>query len=45
MATTKAKPEPRPKPDFLVDEDHLKCQNGEGEISLDLRVPIELPAR
>lgn len=41
MATTKANPEPGPKPDFLVVENHLKCQTDEGEISLDLRVPIE----
>lgn len=39
--TAKTKPEPGPKPDFLVVEDHLKCQTSEGEISLDLRVPIE----
>ncbi|QLD10891.1 hypothetical protein [Microbacterium oleivorans] len=37
-ATTR---EPGPKPDFLVVEDHLKCQTSEGEISLDLRIPIE----
>lgn len=42
MATaTKNKPEPGPKPDFLVVENHLKCQTEEGEISLDLRIPIE----
>jgi hypothetical protein len=32
--------EPGPKPDFLVVEDALKCQTPEGEISLDLRLPI-----
>lgn len=36
-----AKREPGPKPDFFVVEDHLKCQTQEGEISLDLRVPLE----
>lgn len=42
MATaTKTKPEPGPKPDFFVVEDHLKCQTPEGEISLDLRIPIK----
>lgn len=42
MATsTKTKPEPGPKPEFLVVENHLKCQTEEGEISLDLRIPIE----
>ncbi|OZD48574.1 hypothetical protein CH252_18760 [Rhodococcus sp. 06-1477-1B] len=39
MATRTA--EPGPKPDFLVVEDHLKCQTAEGEVSLDLRIPIE----
>lgn len=38
---TKTKPEPGPKPDFFVVEDHLKCQTPEGEVSLDLRIPIE----
>lgn len=37
MATTKT---PGPKPDFLVVEDHLKCQTNEGELSLDLRIPL-----
>ncbi|KQT75404.1 hypothetical protein [Microbacterium sp. Leaf436] len=37
----RAKPEPGPKPDFFVVEDHLKCQTPEGEVSLDLRIPIE----
>jgi hypothetical protein len=32
---------PGPKPDFLVVEDHLKCQTNEGEVSLDLRIPIK----
>ncbi|WP_367147224.1 hypothetical protein AB0870_08380 [Microbacterium proteolyticum] len=41
MASAKPKPEPGPKPDFFVVEDHLKCQTSEGEISLDLRIPIE----
>lgn len=40
MTTTKSKPEPGPKPDYLVVEDHLKCQTGEGEISIDLRIPL-----
>jgi hypothetical protein len=38
--TAKKTPEPGPKPDFLVVEDHLKCQTSEGEISIDLRIPI-----
>lgn len=44
MATTakpKTKPEPGPKPEFFVVEHLLKCQTDDGEISLDLRVPIE----
>lgn len=42
MATsTKTKPEPGPKPEFFVVENHLKCQTEEGEVSLDLRIPIE----
>jgi hypothetical protein len=32
---------PGPKPDYLVVEDHLKCQTSEGEISLDLRIPLD----
>jgi hypothetical protein len=32
---------PGPKPDFLVVDDHLKCQTGEGEISIDLRIPLK----
>lgn len=35
------KPEPGPKPKFLVVEKHLKCQTDEGELSIDLRIPIE----
>lgn len=38
MPTSKT---PGPKPDFLVVEDHLKCQTSEGEVSLDLRIPID----
>ncbi|PPF64538.1 hypothetical protein C5E11_03865 [Clavibacter michiganensis] len=34
-------PEPGPKPDYLVVEDHLKCQTREGEISIDLRIPLK----
>lgn len=41
MTTPKTKPEPGPKPDFLVVEDHLKCQTSEGEVSIDLRIPIK----
>lgn len=41
MTVAKKTPEPGPKPDYLVVEDHLKCQTAEGEISLDLRIPIE----
>ena len=37
MATVKT---PGPKPAFLVVEDHLKCQTNEGEISIDLRIPL-----
>ncbi|WP_022886359.1 hypothetical protein [Glaciibacter superstes] len=40
MATAKTAT-PGPKPDFLVVEDHLKCQTNEGEKSLDLRIPLE----
>lgn len=36
----KPKPEPGPKPDFLVVEDHLYCQTNEGEKVLDLRVSL-----
>jgi hypothetical protein len=32
---------PGPKPDFLVVDDHLKCQTSEGEISIDLRIPLK----
>ena len=39
--TTKTPPEPGPKPDYLVVEDHLKCQTNEGEISIDLRIPLK----
>jgi hypothetical protein len=38
MAVSKT---PGPKPDFLIVEDHLKCQTSEGEISIDLRIPLE----
>ncbi|CAD5999229.1 hypothetical protein [Agreia sp. COWG] len=44
MTTAKAvktAPEPGPKPDYLVVEDHLKCQTNEGEISIDLRIPLK----
>jgi hypothetical protein len=41
VTTPKAKPTPGPKPDYLVVEDHLKCQTNEGEISIDLRIPLE----
>ena len=41
MTTAKAKPQAGPKPDFLVVEDHLKCQTSEGEKSIDLRIPLE----
>jgi hypothetical protein len=34
------KTEPGPKPEYLVVEDHLKCQTPEGEVSIDLRIPI-----
>lgn len=37
MTTSKT---PGPKPDYLVVEDHLKCQTNEGEVSLDLRIPL-----
>lgn len=40
MAAAKTTPEPGPKPEFLVVEDHLKCQTNEGEISIDLRIPL-----
>ncbi|WIB25429.1 hypothetical protein [Curtobacterium sp. MCSS17_015] len=33
-------PTPGKKPEFLVVENSLKCQTEEGEISLDLRLPI-----
>ena len=38
MAVSKT---PGPKPDFLIVEDHLKCQTGEGEISIDMRIPLD----
>ncbi|TFD58034.1 hypothetical protein E3T43_07235 [Cryobacterium sp. Hh7] len=41
MATAKTAPTPGPKPDFLVVENHLKCQTGDGEVSLDLRISLE----
>jgi hypothetical protein len=37
----KTTPEPGPKPDYHVVEDHLKCQTSDGEISIDLRIPLE----
>lgn len=39
-APKRTTPEPGPKPDFLIVEDHLKCQTAEGEISIDLRIPL-----
>lgn len=39
MASTPKK-NPGPKPDYLVVEHNLHCQTGEGEIVLDLRLPI-----
>ncbi|MGL3804721.1 hypothetical protein ACSYDW_01350 [Paeniglutamicibacter sp. R2-26] len=36
----KPKAEPGPKPAVLVVENTLKCQTSEGEISLDLRIPL-----
>lgn len=41
--TTKPKtpPTPGPKPDFAIVEKHLKCQTDEGEVSIDLRIPLE----
>jgi hypothetical protein len=39
--TGKRTPEPGPKPKFLVVEHTLKCQTGDGEKSIDLRVPFE----
>jgi hypothetical protein len=41
IMTTAKKPTPGPKPEFFVIEDHLKVQTGEGEISIDLRIPFE----
>jgi hypothetical protein len=38
--TTKTTPEPGPKPDYVVVENHLKCQTDEGEISIDMRIPL-----
>lgn len=38
---TKSAREPGPKPDYAVVENHLKCQTDEGEISIDLRIPID----
>ena len=40
MAAPKIKPEPGPKPEFLVVEHSLHAQTEEGEIVLDLRLPI-----
>jgi hypothetical protein len=39
--TAKRTPEPGPKPKFLVVEHTLKCQTGDGEKSIDLRVPFD----
>jgi hypothetical protein len=39
--TVKRTPEPGPKPKFLVVEHTLKCQTGDGEKSIDLRVPFD----
>lgn len=33
--------QPGPKPDFLVVEDSLKCQTGNGELSLSLVIPFD----
>ncbi|MFC5930933.1 hypothetical protein D6T64_12130 [Cryobacterium melibiosiphilum] len=41
MATVKTAPTPGPKPDYFVVEDHLKCQTGEGEKSIDMRIPLD----
>jgi hypothetical protein len=40
MTTAKTAKTPGPKPDYLVVENHLKCQTDEGEISIDLRIPL-----
>lgn len=40
MASTPRKTTPGPKPDFQVVEHSLHCQTVEGEIVLDLRLPI-----
>ncbi|MGV8912242.1 MAG: hypothetical protein ACOH14_06440 [Rhodoglobus sp.] len=40
-ATKKPAPTPGPKPDFLVVENHLKCQTDEGEKSIDLRISFD----
>jgi hypothetical protein len=37
----KTAPEPGTKPEYFVIEDHLKCQTNEGEISIDLRIPLK----
>jgi hypothetical protein len=35
------KPTPGPKPEFAIVEHTLKCQTPEGEVSLDLRIPLD----
>jgi hypothetical protein len=41
MSTAKRTPEPGPKPKFQLVEHSLKCQTGDGEISLDTRISFE----
>lgn len=41
MSNQTSTQEPGPKPKFLIVEHSLKCQTGEGEKSLDLRIPFD----